>query len=113
MFQPSVGEVLLLADKAAGAGSPSLFQTLALFGAIAAIMYVFIFMPQQKEKKAHEAMVAALAKDDRVVISSGIHGRVVSVSEQTVVVEIADRTRVTVDKAAIARKAAEPDGDKK
>ncbi len=108
--------VLLAVDKAAAtsAGGPSMYQTLALFAAIAAIMYVFIYLPQRREQKQHQSLVDSLAKDDPIVISGGIHGKVVTVAETTVVVEIADRTRITVDKSAIARKAgADADADQK
>jgi preprotein translocase subunit YajC len=39
-----------------------------------------------------------------VVLLNGIHGIIFRVNDNTFVVEIADRTRVTIDKTAVARK---------
>jgi len=69
-----------------------------------AIFYFVLIRPQNKERKAHEGMVAALQKGDRVVTKSGVHGRIDSVGEQTVELEIADKVRVTIDKMSVARK---------
>ncbi|MBN2799616.1 MAG: preprotein translocase subunit YajC [Deltaproteobacteria bacterium] len=100
--------VLVLMDGAAQGASPSTLQQVVLFGSIALIMYLFIFLPQSRERKAKEALVASIAKDDKVVTLSGLHGRVTSVAEHTVEVEIAPNTRVTMDKAAISRKGDAP-----
>lgn len=82
------------------------------FVLIAAVIYFLILKPQIDERRAHESLVASLARDDRVVTSSGIHGKVVDVSTETVVLEIADRTRVTFDKNAVLRRQGEPQTQK-
>ena len=69
-----------------------------------AVFYFVLIRPQNKERKNHEAMVAALQKGDRIVTKSGVHGRIDSVGEQTVEVEIADKVRVTIEKMSVARK---------
>lgn len=97
---------LLLLDGAAGA--PSTVQQVVLFGAIGLIMYLFLFLPQSRDRKAKEALAAGLAKDDKVVLISGVHGRIVSVADLTVEVEVASGVRVTVDKGAVARKGDAP-----
>jgi preprotein translocase subunit YajC len=43
-------------------------------------------------------------KGNKVVTAAGIHGRIIEVAESTVVLEIADKTRITIDKAAVARR---------
>ena len=85
-----------------GPGSPlgGLFPIIMMI----AIFYFVLIRPQNKERKAHEGMVAALQKGDRVVTKSGVHGRIDSVGEQTVELEIADKVRVTIDKMSVARK---------
>jgi preprotein translocase subunit YajC len=83
-------------------GSPlgGLFPILIMF----AIFYFVLIRPQSKERKAHEAMVAALKKGDKVVTKSGVHGRVDSVGETTVELEVTDKVRITIDKLSVARK---------
>jgi len=67
------------------------------------VFYFVLIRPQQKERKQHEAFVAALQKGQRIVTRSGLHGRIDSVGEKTVDIEIADKVRVTVDKVSVQR----------
>ena len=67
------------------------------------IFYFVLIRPQQKERRAHEAFVGALQKGQRVITRSGLHGRVDTVDENTVVLEIADKVRVTVEKMSVQR----------
>jgi preprotein translocase subunit YajC len=77
-------------------GLPFIFMMIGVF-------YFVLIRPQQKERKQHEAFVAALQKGQRIVTRSGLHGRIDAVAEKTVDVEIADKVRVTVDKMSVAR----------
>lgn len=106
------GVLLLMDAPAAAHAGPDIIQTIVLFAIIAGIMYLFIFLPQNRERKAKDKLLSSLVADERVVLASGIHGRIVSVGDDTVVVDLGDRTKVTVDKAAIARKVGD-DADKK
>ena len=68
------------------------------------IMYFLVIRPQQKKQKDHNDMVAKLQKNDEVVTSSGIHATVVSVSDTTATVRIADNVRVEIEKSHILQK---------
>ncbi len=70
------------------------------------IMYFVAWRPQQQEKANHEKMLAALAKGEKVVLQSGIHGKVAEVQTDTLLIEIADKTRIVVDKSGVVRKVA-------
>lgn len=72
--------------------------------AIFALMYFLIIRPQNQERAAHEALIASLAKDDKVVTASGIYGTVVSVDNDDIVLEIADKTRILLEKKFVARR---------
>jgi preprotein translocase subunit YajC len=102
----TAGFVPLLAQADAGAGGPGgiLSNPMFMVAAIVGIMYFLIFRPQQKEAKEHEKMLSALQKGDQVVTSSGMHGKVHMVEDDLVIVEIADKVRVTIDKTAVKRK---------
>ena len=76
--------------------------------AILGVFYFLVLKPQNDERNAHEALLTALAKDDEVVTSGGIHGRVVVVGDTTIVLEITDKTKITIDKNVVARRAVEP-----
>ena len=46
-------------------------------------------------------MVAGLKRNDQVVMSSGIHGRVTALGDKVVKVEIAPKVEVQVDRSAV------------
>ena len=66
------------------------------------IFYFLLIRPQQKKQKEHREMVNNLKKDDRVVTSGGIHGKITAVDDQTVTVQIADKVRVKVARGNIS-----------
>ncbi len=76
--------------------------------AIGAIMWFLLIKPQVDEKKAHDKLVESLARDDMVVTGSGLHGKILSVADETVILEISEKTRVTLDKRSVSRRASEP-----
>jgi len=70
------------------------------------IFYFLLIRPQQKRAKEHKEMLSQVAKGDNVITTGGIHGRVTSVNEDTLTIEVADNTRIKISKEAItARKA--------
>jgi preprotein translocase subunit YajC len=68
------------------------------------IFYFVLIRPQQKERKEHEALIAGLQKGQKVITRSGLHGRVHSVGEATLELDIADKVLVTIDKVSVTRK---------
>lgn len=85
--------------QAAGAAGPGgifgsfLIPMVLVFG----IMYLLIIRPQQKQVKAHKAMIEALRRGDQVVTQGGIVGKVSKVQEDGIVeVEIAEGVKVKV-----------------
>ncbi|MEI8295186.1 MAG: preprotein translocase subunit YajC [Alphaproteobacteria bacterium] len=61
------------------------------------IFYFLLIRPQQKKQKAHQAMLGALRRGDRVITNGGLIGTVVKlVSETEVQIEIAENTQVRV-----------------
>jgi len=65
------------------------------------VFYVLLVRPEQKRRKEHDQLVAALKRNDQVVLASGIHGRVTTLGEKVVRVEIAPKVEVQVDRTAI------------
>ena len=73
------------------------------------IFYFLVIRPANQERETKEKLLTSLAKDDSVVTTSGLWGKVVSVSEHTVELQVADKTRVTIDKTSVARRQGEPE----
>jgi preprotein translocase subunit YajC len=71
-----------------------------------AVMYFLIIRPQINERKEHDKLVASLARGDRVVTASGVHGVVANVADTTILLEVAEKTRIVVDKTTVSRRVA-------
>ncbi|WP_460679339.1 preprotein translocase subunit YajC [Mucilaginibacter koreensis] len=69
---------------------------------IVIVFYFFMIRPQVKKQKDQKKYVDELKKGDRVVTSSGIHGRIYEVGETTFLVEVDNGVRIKFDKAAIS-----------
>lgn len=81
------------------AGGIEAFLPLVL---IFVVFYFLMIRPQQKRAKVHKEMLAALRRNDRVILASGILGQVSKVTSETeVLVEIADGVKVRVLRSAI------------
>lgn len=102
MGEPAA-ELLLLMDAPVASG-PSFIEGMLPFAVLAAIFYFLLYRPQAAKQREHETMVAALQKDDRVVMQGGLHGTVAEVLKDTIVLEVAGKTRLVFDKSAVAKK---------
>lgn len=68
------------------------------------VFYFFGIRPQRKKEKADNAMRNALAVGDEITTIGGIIGKVVSIKEETCVIETAhERTKIRILKTAISR----------
>jgi preprotein translocase subunit YajC len=66
------------------------------------VFYFLLIWPQQKKAKAHRQLIANLQKDEMVVTSSGIYGRVTGLTDTVVTLEIAEKVRIKVARSSIA-----------
>jgi preprotein translocase subunit YajC len=82
-----------------------LMPQLLMFGAIILVFYFFMIRPQQKKAKDQKKFREELTKGMFVVTIGGLHGKLVAVEDDTVVVEVDKGVRLTFDKAAISTEA--------
>jgi preprotein translocase subunit YajC len=68
-----------------------------------AIMYFMMIRPQKRRDKERKAMIANVKTGDRVLLTSGILGRVSNVNETSLIIQIAEKTKIEVVKAAISQ----------
>ena len=100
-------QVLLSAD-AGGAAVPEVnplmsISTFMMLPIMIAIFYFFLIRPQKKKAKQDKDMRDNLQVADEVVTIGGIIGRVLSVKDDTVLIETGgDKTRIRVLRSAIA-----------
>ena len=67
------------------------------------IIWYFMLRPNMKKQEEVKKMQSSLKKGDRVVTIGGIHGKVVEVKTDKVVLKVSDNNEITVDNTAINR----------
>jgi preprotein translocase subunit YajC len=91
------------AQSPSGQGGGSAMVQVAFFAAIFAIFYFLLIRPQQKQRRERELLLTKVKAGDRVVMTSGLHGTVVKLSEHSVTIKAADQVRLEFDRTAIGR----------
>ncbi len=91
------------AENGAKKGSPD-FVMLGFFALIFVAFYLMFIRPQNKQRKEHEQMLGQLKAGDRVVTTGGIYGTIVSVSDKTMMLRIADSAVIEIARPAVAAK---------
>lgn len=77
---------LVIAQEAQGSALPSLLFLALMVG----IFYFLIIRPQRKRTQAQRDLAASLQLGDEVRTIGGIHGSVVSMTEDSVVLKVED-----------------------
>jgi preprotein translocase subunit YajC len=88
------------------------YQMFIMIGIIIVVFYFFMIRPQQRKQKAEQKMRENLAKGDRVVTIGGIHGKIVSVDETTILIEVDNGVKLKMEKTAVKPVPAEGTDDK-
>ena len=87
----------------AGAASPGgQLAPLLMMVLFIVIFYFLLIRPQPKKAKEHAAMLGKLAAGDEVVTAGGILGKVVSVGDGFVTIEIAESVQIKVQKFQVS-----------
>ena len=100
----------------AGAGEATLGMGSMLLPLVImiALMYFLMIRPENKRKKQAEEMRNSLKKGDQITTIGGIVGKIVHVTEETIVIETSDdRVRMELAKWAVSTNNSNPPADKK
>ena len=90
-----------MAQSAGGAPPGSGMANIIMLVVFIGIFYFLLIRPQMKRQKEHRKLVDALAKGDEVVTSGGVLGKITDVGDAFVTLEIADNTRIKVQRHAV------------
>ncbi len=90
---------MLAADPGLGA---ALSQFLLLFGPLFLIWYFLVILPQQRQKRKTQEMLANLKTGDRVLTTGGLYGSIVGFQGDVVQLQIANQVKVDVVRSAVA-----------
>ena len=81
-------------------GTNGLLQFLP-FALILGIFYFLILRPMKTRQKKVQEFQESLKVGDKVVTTSGIYGQITRLNEKSVQVQIADKVRIEVSRAAV------------
>ena len=86
----------------AAMGQPDSTFSLVMIVAIFVLFYFMLIRPQNKRAKEHRNLVNQLKKGDEVVTSGGLIGKVSSLDEQMIKINIAEGVEVNVQRNAVS-----------
>jgi preprotein translocase subunit YajC len=71
------------------------------FVLVIGIFYFIILLPMQRKQKKVQEFQQALKVGDRVITTGGIYGQITKVTPEAVQLQIADKVRIDIARAAI------------
>lgn len=77
-------------------------SSLIMLGLMVLVFWFFMIRPQMKKQKELKKFREALKKGDHIVTIGGIHGKILEVTDTTVLVQ-SDNTKLRFDKSAISQ----------
>jgi len=89
---------LLTQPEGKEGGLPSWVFLVAIFG----IFYLFMIRPQQKKAKEAKQFRESIGKGTKVVTIGGIHGKVETVKEKTVIITTEGGGKLKIEKSALS-----------
>jgi preprotein translocase subunit YajC len=80
----------------------TLLSTVVPLAAIFGVFYFLLIRPQTKKAQEHSKMLGELKRNDEVVTTGGIVGKITELGDKVVTVEIAPNVRVRIERAQIS-----------
>jgi preprotein translocase subunit YajC len=78
-----------------------ILQAVGLPVLLLVLFYFLLIRPQQKRQKEHAAMLSAVKRNDTVVLSSGVIGKVARVEDKELGIEIAQGVTIKVVRSMV------------
>ena len=94
-------EATVVAMSTPPEGSAGFLIQVVPFVLILGIMYFVLLQPMRKKEQQAQQFRAGLKVGDRVITTAGIYGQITRLGEESVQLQIADKVRVEVARAAI------------
>ncbi|HKM16565.1 MAG TPA: preprotein translocase subunit YajC [Marinospirillum sp.] len=94
-------DFFITAAHAADTGGASPISSIVMLVGFVVIFYFMLIRPQQKRAKEHKNLLADIAKGDEISLAGGMLGRVTKVTDEFLVIEIANEVSIKVQKAAV------------
>ncbi len=96
---------MMAANLLQASGGGGFGNLLIPLGLMFAIMYFMVIMPQQRQRKKVQAMLAELKAGDKVITNGGIYGTVNGIDGDSVILKISSepQVKIRIARAAIAQ----------
>ena len=92
----------LEATTAQAAGTANMITTVVMLVAMIAIFYFFMYRPQKKQEKETNDMRNGLQVGDEITTIGGIIGKIVSMKDETVLIETSnERNKIRILRTAV------------
>lgn len=91
-----INTLLLQADGGGG------YTQFLMLGGMIVIFYFFFIRPQQKKQKDQKKFIEAIKKGDSVVTMGGIHGKVSSVDDALITLEVDKGSKLVIEKSSVS-----------
>lgn len=73
------------------------------------LMWALLIRPQQRRMRQHQSVVSSLRAGDEVITAGGLYGRVRSVDDESMILEVAPGVELRVLRAAVSQRVTEDD----
>lgn len=83
-------------------GSANVMNLVFIVGMVA-VFYFFMIRPQQKKQKDQKTFLESLKRGDKVVTIGGMHGTVLSIDGNIVLLEADQGVKIKYEKSAISQ----------
>jgi preprotein translocase subunit YajC len=100
-----ISAILWQASGAAGILGNPLIMMVVVMG----IFYVMLILPQQRQRKKVQEMLAAIKSGDKIITNGGIYGTVNGIDGDTIILKIADQVKIRIARSAITQVEASED----
>lgn len=105
--------ILLMSQPEGKEGGGGGMQTIIMFGAIFIVFYFFMIRPQMKKQKEIKKFKESLQNGTKIITIGGIHGKILEVRDEVVIIETEGGNRLKMEKSAIAKEFSAEEMEKK
>lgn len=67
------------------------------------IFYFLLYRPQKKQQKARENLLSSLKRGQKIVTIGGIYGTINSLDENTVMLQIAEKVEIKINRGSVSQ----------
>ena len=98
---------ILLLFQGESSGGAGILSMLPMFLIIFGIFYFLVIMPQRRQQKETQELIADLKINDEIVTNGGVIGKIKEVRDTSFIIQSADKSFIEIARSAVVGKRAE------